>query len=670
MEETKKKPEKIGEFPMGQLVRDLSDACQCNQIKFAFLLGSGASVSSGIPAGGALVERWYQELVESYGAEALKDWEGSEEHLKGVSDPKRRAEFYSVIYQKRFGHNPELGYSALRQIMEGQDPSLGYFILSQIVAETKHNIVLTTNFDSLLEDSVRSYTAKIPFVAGHEQLAEHVATHEDRPIIIKLHRDLLLKPLNTEEETGCLADSWRETLAPILNTSHLIVLGYGGNDGSLMGFLEGVDVTRRKGIYWCIREGDELTDRIRGVLRSEHDRIVRIPDFDHFMYACAGLLRYKEKLEGVLKLDQKLSSISDIREHELMAPLVRRLGKIKRKLEELSQAKGGKGTESTVRGFLPEVYQTLLRASSEPDPSVAEGIYKQGLEEYPTSAIMLGAYAVFLQNILKDYDGAEDYYLKALDADPEHAGNLGNYALFLHNIRRKYDAAKGYYLKALVADPKHANNLGNYATFLHTILKDYDGAEDYYLKALDADPKHAGNLGAYAVFLHTIRKDYDGAKDYYLKAIAADPKHASNLGNYAFFLAEIREDYDGAEDYYLKALDADPKHAGNLGNYAVFLRTIRKDYDRAEDYFLKALDAEPNAVNLGAYALFLTVIREDYDRAEDYFLKALDADPKHAGVLEAYALFLAEIRKDYARAEGYHRKALAADHKDAGNLGN
>ena len=62
MEETKKKPEKIGAFPMGQLVRDLSDACQCNQIKFAFLLGSGASVSSGIPAGGALVERWYREL--------------------------------------------------------------------------------------------------------------------------------------------------------------------------------------------------------------------------------------------------------------------------------------------------------------------------------------------------------------------------------------------------------------------------------------------------------------------------------------------------------------------------------------------------------------------------------------------------------------------------------
>ena len=55
---------------------------------------------------------------------------------------------------------------------------------------------------------------------------------------------------------------------------------------------------------------------------------------------------------------------------------------------------------------------------------------------------ILGNYAVFLKNILKDYDRAQELYERALKADPNHASILGNYAIFLTDIRKEHDRAQ------------------------------------------------------------------------------------------------------------------------------------------------------------------------------------------------------------------------------------
>ena len=651
-----------------QLVRMLKDASgESKGTKFCFLIGAGASMSSGIPSGADLARKWIREIEEDCGKDDFAKWKNK----VGISEDNV-GEFYPQIYEKRFGHIPESGYDCIRHYMEGKEPSLGYLILANIMVREKHNVVITTNFDNLLEDAIRTYTKEKPFIAGHEALADYVPKRSDRPIILKLHRDLFLQPFSDQLNTDILQAAWESILGKFLSDYHLIVLGYGGNDGSLMNYL--LKLKNRKPIYWCVRNADKATSKsLWNTLSPKAKRLLKndgylvpIDDFDRFMYDCYAALGYKF-LEGIEKIEKPKSI------HEILKPNYARIESIQTQLRQLSQTEEELSKESfqSIKSFLPDSWMWILQANQEKDIDKKDKIYREGIERYPQDADLLGDYADFLCDICHDYDRAEAYYKRALEADPNHANTLGNYALFLKDVRHDYDQAEAYYKRALAADPNHANNLGNYANFLYNIRCDYDQAETYYKKALEADPNHANTLGNYALFLKNIRHDYDQAEAYYKRALEADPKNANALGNYASFLHTIRHAYDQAEAYYKRALEANPKDANALGNYALFLHTIRHAYDQAEVYYKRALEADPNHANaLGNYAVFLKNIRHAYDQAESYYKRALEADPKNAVTLGNYAVFLNDIRHDYDQAESYYKRALEADPKNAVTLGN
>ena len=574
-----------------QLVRMLKDASgESKGTKFCFLIGAGASMSSGIPSGADLARKWIREIEEDCGKDDFAKWKNK----VGISEDNV-GEFYPQIYEKRFGHIPESGYDCIRHYMEGKEPSLGYLILANIMVREKHNVVITTNFDNLLEDAIRTYTKEKPFIAGHEALADYVPKRSDRPIILKLHRDLFLQPFSDQLNTDILQAAWESILGKFLSDYHLIVLGYGGNDGSLMNYL--LKLKNRKPIYWCVRNADKATSKsLWNTLSPKAKRLLKndgylvpIDDFDRFMYDCYAALGYKF-LEGIEKIEKPKSI------HEILKPNYARIESIQTQLRQLSQTEEELSKESfqSIKSFLPDSWMWILKANQEKDIEKKDKIYREGIAKYPQDANLLGDYANFLCDIRHDYDQAEMYYMQALDADPKNVNTIGNYAVFLKDIRHNYDQAEVYYKQALEADPNHANALGNYALFLQDIRHVYDQAEVYYKRALEADPNHANTLGNYALFLQDIRHAYDQAESYYKKILEADPKNANTLGNYAVFLNDIRHDYDQAEAYYKRALEADPNHANNLGNYAHFLITCRGDLERADSLIRQAFESADN----------------------------------------------------------------------------
>ena len=585
-----------------QLVRMLKDASgESKGTKFCFLIGAGASMSSGIPSGADLARKWIQEIEEDCGKDDFAKWKNK----VGISEDNV-GEFYPQIYEKRFGHIPESGYDCIRHYMEGKEPSLGYLILANIMVREKHNVVITTNFDNLLEDAIRTYTKEKPFIAGHEALAGYVPKRSDRPIILKVHRDLFFHPFSDREHTGTIQKAWEDILDRFLSDYFLIVLGYGGNDESLMDYF--TSLNNRKQIYWCVyNPGEEppnqdsendlswrehlwgkLSSKARNIL-SPNDFLIAINGFDIFMYDCYAALGYKF-LDGIEEIKRPNPM------HELLEATYRRLENINTQRKEISEIKRSlsRETSASYHNVLSGSLSYLFDANQETDIDKKDKIYREGIAKYPQDANLLGDYANFLCDIRHDYDQAESYYKKILEADPNHTNNLGNYASFLHTIRHDYDQAEGYYKRALEADPKSANKLGNYAIFLKDIRHDYDQAESYYKQALEADPKDANKLGNYAIFLENIRQDYDQAETYYKKALEADPKNANALGNYAVFLKNIRRDYDQAEAYYKRALEADSKNAITLGNYAHFLITCRGDLKRADSLIQQAFETADN----------------------------------------------------------------------------
>ncbi|MCW0221236.1 MAG: hypothetical protein OJI67_23115 [Prosthecobacter sp.] len=149
----------------------------------------------------------------------------------------RREEFYGQIYAKRFEGTPRAGYAEIQKLLSGKEPSFGYSILAHILAKKQHKAVITTNFDNLVADALFLYSQTGPIQCIHESLAPFITTQLDRPLVVKVHRDLLLHPHSSNVDIDKLHDDWRAPLTDLLRHCTPIFIGYGGNDGSLMGLL-------------------------------------------------------------------------------------------------------------------------------------------------------------------------------------------------------------------------------------------------------------------------------------------------------------------------------------------------------------------------------------------------------------------------------------------------
>ena len=554
--------------------------------QFAFFLGAGCSISSGIPGARTLVENWlprlYMQMTGKHGAPDTA-WLRQELPKYEAANP---AASYAVVMRKLFPLEADR-QQEIERIVGVKDPGFDYAVFAALISHEsfgpKCNLVLTTNFDDMVADALYLYTQKKPLVIAHESLAGFAEARGTRPVVMKIHGDALLAPKNLESETRELGAAVGDALTAQLKDRGLIFIGYGGNDAGVSSVLQGLPAGALKwGVYWVNESPpgatlkqwldprndawwvkhlkcDELMLLVRAEFGLAHPEEAR---FDRLMEA------YRQTFET---LTREVEARADSEEKELLCSAVE---------QAVREAKDSWAVELEARK-----YKTS-------DPPRAEQIYGAGIEKFPRSAPLLGNYAIFLHDVRKDFEQAEAYYQRALEADAKHATNLGNYALFLENVRKDFEQAEAYYQRALEADAKHANNLGNYAIFLRRVRKDFEQAEAYYQRALEVDAKHANHLGNYAVFLETVRKDFEQAEEYYQRALEADAKHANNLGNYADFLEKTRQHFDEAERYYQLAVEADPADAHNLRMYADFLKNVRKDAAAAEKYYRRAKGAD------------------------------------------------------------------------------
>ncbi len=613
--------------------------------RFCFVLGAGASKPSGIRTAGELGLEWLKKLHTEVGGtpEDFTKWLSEGGHgiaelpaNTGITDIAAIAAAYPAIYQKKWGHDRAQGHAEIERQIEAAKPSYGYYALAEILASddpappSRHNVVITPNFDNLPAEVLGALGKKVPIIIGHSAIAEFARPTLRRPLIIKFHHDFLLAPKSAPKDVNDLEDGYSNALSEIFRLYTPIVVGYGGNDGSLMGFLENLPAKSIPGgILWCWRTGDPPSARIESVVSKQAGTLVEISGFDE-------LMTLLEAPFGHVFNPDKLS--------ERAAERAKELTTAKQLLTKKTESSLWPAAAPAASGESRSAPVLTATASAESSALLDALTGVAGFSGSSQSTKKRSPSWWHWQNRINatlDLDEKERLFEEAVKATNHAPQLLSNFASFLTRQRKDHIRAEAYYLKAIATEPDNVHYLGNYAAFVHNQGKDDVRAEEYYLKAIAADPNHAQLLGNYAVFLQNQRKDDARAEEYYIKSIAADPNDANNLGNYAVFLQNHRKDNARAEEYYVKAIAADPNHANNLTNYAIFIQKELKDDARAEEYYLKAIAADPNRANtLGTYALFLQMRCKDDARAEDYYLKTLAADPNHAYTLGNYVQFL------------------------------
>lgn len=516
---------KIG---LNEFCRRLRSSLEVPDSRYIFFLGAGCSVTSGIPDAGSLVKNEWLPRLHDHRAKGI-EYEKWIKTAISHYNPKNPAASYGPVMESLFLFGEEK-QQEIERLCENKFPDFGYAILAELITlnNGKFNVVITSNFDDLMADAMYLFTRIKPLVINHDSLAKFIRPTRTRPLIVKLHGDYHLAPLNTEIQTKKLKNEFEKNLSPLLNDRGLIFIGYGGNDIGIKKWLESLpERALPYGVYWI--SSIEPICELKSWLVSRDAIWVQHFDFNEIMVMFKDIFNISlpEPKKFVESLENKIFET-----YQRVAKNV--LTQTDNTPESIILKTAIKKADKELKG--PYLYLREANNYEKNNPEKAEKIYEAGLKLYPDDLRLNSAYAIFLKNIRNKYDQAEKYYKKTMEIDPNNTITLDNYAIFLKTIRKKYDQAEEYYMKVMKIDPNDAINLGNYAIFLTDVRKKHDQAEEYFKKALVIEPNHPNNLSNYANFLTDVRKNYDQAEEYYEKALEIDPNHEAVLVNYAGFL--------------------------------------------------------------------------------------------------------------------------------------
>ncbi|MET9441094.1 SIR2 family protein [Streptomyces sp. NPDC006610] len=229
---------------------------------YALLLGAGMSRDVGVPTGWGIVTDLVRRAAVARGAD---------EEL-AAADPES--------WWARHGDGGPLGYSALLEAL-GDTPAArhkllrGYFepgdedrqhglkqpgaahrAVARLVARGWVRVVLTTNFDRLVEQALEAEGVQPQVVHGPPGLLGMTPLAHARATVVKLHGDLNdLEARNTERELERYPDAWAGLVDQVLDEYGLIVCGWSAEwDHALVSCFQR-RATRRYPVFWCARRG-------------------------------------------------------------------------------------------------------------------------------------------------------------------------------------------------------------------------------------------------------------------------------------------------------------------------------------------------------------------------------------------------------------------------------
>ena len=259
----------------------LASSIQSGPGTYALLLGSGVSRSAGIPTGRDVVKILVQRVADAEGADAGEDPIG--------------------WFRRRFGEDP--GYSSLvgglgrssgdrvnllRPMFEQTDndredglklPSPAHLAVARLVAKGYVKVIVTTNFDRLLEQALREQGVQ-PTVITDEGTAENALPLRHSPItIIKINGDYLSPNFkNTLEELDAYGGKIADLLREVFAEYGLVVCGWSAeHDTALRTVLTEADPAPFAS-FWLQKGEIETGSEAEGLVSHRKANKVKIED--------------------------------------------------------------------------------------------------------------------------------------------------------------------------------------------------------------------------------------------------------------------------------------------------------------------------------------------------------------------------------------------------------
>src|SRR5262249_20771903 len=133
-------------------------------------------------------------------------------------------------------------------------PTAAHSAIADLVASGHIKVILTTNFDQLLESALRAINVNPTVIASPDAAAGAIPLAHNPCTVVKLHGDYLdTRIKNTPDELATYEHAINQLLDRVLDEYGLIVCGWSGDwDTALRAALERCP-NHRYATYWAAR---------------------------------------------------------------------------------------------------------------------------------------------------------------------------------------------------------------------------------------------------------------------------------------------------------------------------------------------------------------------------------------------------------------------------------
>lgn len=384
-----------------QLIRAVEE-CR----NYAFLIGAGTSRPrpAKIPTGGELINIWQEECYNHEDPdEDFDTWVDTKEEEKDYDEST-----YGFWFEERHPTRGERR-ERIQQLVKDKDPNFEHVILASLMDGNYVPHTLTPNFDDLLFKAFYLYLEDKPQVIDHRAVAPEFRLTHSESAIVKLHGDYLYDNLrNTATETGAKAldEAMRDALQQTVEEYGLVVVGYSGEDESIMDPLIEADLSEY-GVYWCTRDSKSVSEKAGELLEQPNTYLVEIEGF-------GSLMR---------KFGNRIDGLEPPEPTEVVERAKERANRLKGTLQESKEA----ATDDEEEEYVSHV-RTIWEAGSlvsEGDYQEAINLLNEVIEDDPTSMTAYSNRAL-AKHKLGQYEDAIEDYSRAIEITPEHPPVLIN----------------------------------------------------------------------------------------------------------------------------------------------------------------------------------------------------------------------------------------------------
>lgn len=286
----------------------LSFSVYSNKGAYALLLGSGISRSSGIPTGWEVVLDLIRKTAKLEGEDCEPDpaeWFRQKHH----TEPD-----YSKLLDE-IAKTPTERLQLLRSYFEPTEdeqaqalkaPSAAHKAIAQLVAAGYLRVIITTNFDRLIEKALNDVGVAPTIISTVDQIAGTLPLTHSGATVIKLHGDYLdTRIKNTDTELASYDVALDKLLDRVFDEYGLIVCGWSADwDVALRAAIERCP-SRRFTTFWATRS--PLSEQAKRLSEHRKAEILQIRDADQLFEDLLEKVRALNDLAAPHPLSAKMA---------------------------------------------------------------------------------------------------------------------------------------------------------------------------------------------------------------------------------------------------------------------------------------------------------------------------------------------------------------------------